>query len=95
MAKKKAKRAAPTRKCESCGTAYHPRRKACPKCGAANPKAGGSRKRRSKKVATKKAAARRTGGNHSLDAAIRFVEEAGSFAAATAALETIKRIKTL
>jgi hypothetical protein len=94
MAKKTAKRAAPTRKCESCGAAYHPRRKECPKCGAANPTAGQRRKRR-KKVARKRAAATRAGGNHSLDAAIRFVEEAGSIAAATAALETIKRIKTM
>lgn len=92
MAKKKStKRAAPTRKCESCGKAYHPRRKDCPKCGAANPKAGQPRKRRRKNVVRKKA----TGGENTLDAAIRFVEEAGSLAAATAALERIKRIKTL
>ena len=96
MAKKKSKRAAPTRKCESCGAAYHPRRKECPKCGAANPTAGRPGKRRKKKVARKVAAVRRgSRGNHSLDAAIRFVEESGSLAAATAALETIRKIKTL
>ena len=95
MAKKRSKRTAPTRKCESCGTAYHPRKKECPKCGVANPTAGRPGKRRKKKVARKTLSVRRARGNQSLDAAIRFVEEAGGLAAATAALETIKRIKTL
>lgn len=95
MAKKTAKRAAPTRTCEDCGASYHPRRKACPNCGAANPTAGKPRKRR-KKVARKVAATSRIASrNHPIDAAIRFVEEAGGINAATAALDTIRRIKTL
>lgn len=96
MAKKKAKRAAPTRKCEECGTSYHPRRKACPKCGAANPTAGRPRKRR-KKVARRVAVASRRSAsrNNPIDAAIRFVQEAGGINAATTALDTIRKIKTL
>jgi uncharacterized OB-fold protein len=96
MAKKTAKRAAPTRKCEECGTSYHPRRKDCPKCGAANPTAGRPRKRRKKVTRRNAASSRRSASrNHPIDAAIRFVEEAGGMNAATAALETIRRIKTL
>lgn len=83
MAKKKAKRAAPTRACESCGTPYHPRSKACPNCGAANPTIG------------RRPLARRGKGAGPIDAAIDFVEQAGGFRAAKAALETIERIKDL
>lgn len=95
MAKKTAKRAAPTRQCESCGAAYHPRRKACPKCGVANPTAGQPRRRKRKKVARKRVARPAAEGNHTIQAAIRFVEEAGSLSAAAAALETIRKIKAL
>jgi hypothetical protein len=83
MAKRKAKRAAPTRACESCGTPYHPRSKACPKCGAANPTIGQRRGPKGR------------GGAAPLDAAIDFVEQAGGFRAARAALEKIERIKDL
>lgn len=85
MAKKKAKRAAPTRACESCKTPYHPRSKACPKCGAANPTIGPRRFSKG----------RRGANAGSLDAAIEFVEQAGGFRAARAALEKIERIKDL
>ena len=88
MAKKKAKRAAPTRACEACSTPYHPRSKACPKCGAANPTIGRRR------IVPRRGGARgATAG--SIDAAINFVEEAGGFRAARAALEKIERIKEL
>ena len=86
MAKKKAKRAAPTRACESCSTAYHPRSAKCPKCGAANPTLHS--------VSRKKKSGRR--GAASADAvvaAIDFVEQAGSLKAAQAAMDTIERIK--
>lgn len=95
MAKKTPKRAAPTRNCENCGTAYHPRKKMCPKCEAINPTAGRPRKRK-KKVNRKISATRNpSGGDHAIDAAIRFVEDAGGINAAIAALEKIQRIKTL
>jgi Rubredoxin-like zinc ribbon domain (DUF35_N) len=84
MAKKKPKRAAPTRACESCGTPYHPRSKACPNCGAANPTIG-------RRLFPK----RGKGAAGPIDAAIDFVEQAGGFRAARAALETIERIKEL
>ena len=50
-----------------------------------------------RKAANRKKAARRrwSAENHVLDAAIRFVEEAGGISAATAALEKIQKIKTL
>ncbi len=95
MAKKKLKRAAPTRTCEGCGKAYHPRKKECPKCGASNPTAGRRRKPRKKVARRKLASSRSPNGNHAIEAAIRFVEQAGGISAATAALETIQRIKTL
>lgn len=84
MAKKKTKRAAPTRACEKCGTPYHPRSKACPKCGAPNPTIG-----------PRRLGPKGRGGSAPLDAAIEFVEQAGGFRAARAALEKIERIKDL
>lgn len=85
MAKRKAKRAAPTRACEACKTPYHPRSKACPKCGAANPTIGRPAKRGGRGGAS----------GDQIDAAINFVEQAGSFRAARAALDKIERIKEL
>ena len=49
---KKKKRTGPTRACEKCETRYHPRKAACPNCGAANPTIGRSKPK--KKVAPKK-----------------------------------------
>ena len=91
MAENKMKRAAPTRACESCGTSYFPRRKACPKCGAPNPTSGGrpSESRRSQAAA----------GATPIDAAIQsveqFVEQCGGLKAAKDALERIERINEL
>ena len=90
MAKKKAKRAAPSRPCESCGTAYHPRSKACPKCGAANPTIGQRRVVKSSNGRRKAAPA-----GDGLEAAIKLVESAGGMKAAQAALDTISHIKSL
>ena len=87
MAKKKAKRAAPTRACEACQTPYHPRSKACPKCGAANPTIG------QRRIFPRRGRGAMDPGQ--LDAAINFVEQAGGFRAAKAALEKIERIKEL
>lgn len=81
MAKKKAKRKAPTRACEGCGTHYHPRSAKCPKCGRANPTLH-SRKRKGGKAS-----------GEAVAAAIDFVEQAGSIKAAKAAFDTIERIK--
>ncbi len=88
MAKKKSKRVAPTRACEACATPYHPRSKACPKCGAANPTIGQRR-------ISPRRGARGAGGAEQIDAAINFVEQAGGFRAAKAALDKIERIKEL
>ena len=89
MAKKKSKRAAPTRACEACSTPYHPRSKACPKCGAANPTIG------QRRIVPRGRGARGAVGGAPLDAAINFVEQAGGFRAARAALEKIERIREL
>ena len=44
MAKKKANRRAPSKSCQECNKSYHPARKECPHCGAANPAKGRSAK---------------------------------------------------
>ncbi len=88
MAKKKAKRAAPTRACEGCGTPYHPRSAKCPKCEKPNPTLYG--------VGRKKTSRRRGAPtDDTLGAAIDFVESAGSVAAAMAAFDTLERVKSL
>lgn len=97
MAKKKA---APARKCESCGKSYHPRKAACPHCGAANPRAGTKKSVKKKRVAKKKAkrqiASKKTSGSKDpLEAAIQFVEQAGGFKQAKDALATIEKIRSL
>ena len=91
MAKKKAKRAAPTRACEGCGTAYHPRSAKCPKCEKPNPTLHGGGKRKKSSNGRRKAAP----AGDDLEAAIKLVESAGSMAAAQAALDTISHIKSL
>lgn len=83
MAKKKAKRKAPTRACEGCGTPYHPRSAKCPKCGRANPTLH-SRKRKGGKAPAE-----------AVVAAIDFVEQAGSMKAAKAAFDRLEQIKSL
>ena len=93
MAKKKGK--GPTRECESCGKSYHPARNECPHCGTAN-----AAKSKKKKTAKKKSTNGRRkvaagGDGDSLVSAINFIESAGGFHAAKAALEQIERIKNL
>ena len=83
MAKKK--HVAPSRACESCSTQYHPRSKACPKCGKANPKIDLARRERKKVVAH--------GG--AIDEAIRFVEESGGLRDAVAAMRKVEEIQAL
>jgi Rubredoxin-like zinc ribbon domain (DUF35_N) len=85
MARKKAKRKGPKRACESCGALYHPRAKACPKCGAANPVFEGTRWKRGGKA----------GDASPLEAAVEFVEQAGSIKAARAAMDRIEQIRGL
>jgi uncharacterized OB-fold protein len=91
MAKKKARKA-PTRTCESCGAAYHPRKSSCPKCGAANPTAG-------RRKAVKRAAARKKGARvatvDTLGAAVSFVSKVGGLKNAKAAIARIEEIKGL
>lgn len=85
MAKKKAKRKAPTRACEGCGTHYHPRSGKCPKCGRANPTLHGvGKKRKGGKVS-----------GDAVSAAIDFVEQAGSVKAARAAFDRLEQVKSL
>lgn len=91
MAKKKARKA-PTRTCEACGAAYHPRKSTCPKCGAANPTAG--RTTRRKRVTARKKGAR--GGTvDTLDAAVSFVTKVGGLKNAKSAIARIEEIKGL
>jgi hypothetical protein len=91
MAKKKAK--SPTRTCEKCGAKYHPRTAKCPKCGKPNPTAGRKAERKKAGRKTRKPAPANAG--ETLDAAITFVEQAGSLNAAKAAIEKIEKIRGL
>lgn len=84
MAKKKPKRLPPTRECESCGTAYHPRAKACPKCGAVNPRFEITPAQRA-----------RESGRSDIELAIEFVEKSGGLRAARQAMETVEQIQKL
>ena len=93
------KKTSPTRRCESCGTPYHPRRAVCPKCGAANPTA--ARRKVVKKAVKKKAAVKRRAKKSAakqidpLEAAIAFAQSVGGFDKAKAAIEQIEQIKEL
>ncbi len=99
MAKKGTK--APSRPCEKCGRAYHPRKAECPWCGTANPtarKKGGAIKSVSANPRLagrpRKGQADLVNGN-ALRAAILFVQDAGGFEAAKAALNEIETIRNL
>lgn len=82
----------PARQCKNCGKWYHPRMKACPACGATNPKAKGKKKR---KKAGRKAAPAVAAATNPIDSAIRFIETVGGLPAARKALERIEQIRNL
>ena len=88
--RRKKLRAAPSRACEACSTPYHPRSGACPKCGAANPTIHGRNLKNQKPLRAGSTALR-----DPLDAGINFVERAGGFRAARAAMATLERIREL
>jgi ribosomal protein L37E len=101
MAKKGTK--APSRPCEKCGKAYHPRKAECPWCGTANPtarKKGGAVRsvsanpRLPGRPRKGQGQAAPVNGN-ALKAAILFVQDAGGFDAAKAALNEIETIRNL
>ena len=87
-----AARKGPTRKCEKCGTSYHPMTLACPKCGAANP----SRKKKAlvkkKAPATKKTKPSKKRGRDTTMTAVNFVEAVGGIEQAQETLDGLKQL---
>ena len=91
MAKKKRKK--PTRQCEKCKGAYHPRMKVCTKCGAGNPTSGGKRKKVEKTTAAKpsfKAEAEAVAAMLEVGKVVTFAKDLGGIDNAIAALEKLK-----
>jgi uncharacterized OB-fold protein len=89
---KKASRKGPTRKCEKCGTSYHPRSAACPKCGAANPSLRKIAPKRKKVVRKKKVPAKQKPASDVTMTAVNFVEVAGGVEQAQEALDGLKQL---
>ena len=85
----------PTRQCEGCGKFYHARNKECPNCSRANPTASSKtrvvKKRVLRRRNTRPAATPSEG--DVWDAALVFIEQAGSLQDAQAMLDTIERIQ--
>ncbi len=89
---KKTVRKGPKRKCEKCGTKYHPRKAACPKCGAANPTLKKAAVSKMKTPAKKK---RAKAGKPAVDPtidALNFVQRAGGVDKAQETLDGLRKL---